>query len=218
MPAAFEYDAAENRLRLKAGVEPPWLRQFAQGGASDPDCTWLYCTHCVDQHKKNGFHIPYRDKASQQWCKRVHKPTAQDAQSSQAQPGTLTQPEEEPLLEEPPEVVADGAFVEEDDEAGEEEPDISLDPPVTRPTLEEYQAMWRNLYEQHSKAVPEAYSRDNLVPTPIPELFQDCPWVPFDELKSNEAMSRLAAARPISSLQEAGFYDGVPYYAHNKVP
>ena len=212
VPAAFEYDAAENRLRLKAGVEPPWLRQFGKGGATDPDASWLYCSTCVDQHKKNGFHIPYRDKASQQWCKRVQKPdvamTQDGAQSSQAQPSTLPQPEEEPLLDgEQPDEIVDGAFVQEDEEeAGEEERDIAFDPLVARPTFEEYRVKWKAAYEQHSREVSGEFSRENLVPKPVPALFQDCPWVPFNELKSNEAMSRLAAARPTADGIKSKLY------------
>ena len=43
---------------------------------------------------------------------------------------------------------------------------------------------------------------------------QDCPHVPFDELKSQAAQGRLALCRPISGLQESSIVDGVETYAH----
>ena len=213
-PYAFQHDAETNRLSLKPGIDPPWLRSFGKGGASDTDESWLYCSNCADQHKnKSGSHIPFRDKASQQWMKRVQKPevvtTQDETQASQVQQ-SLPQPEEEPEENDP----EDAAFVQEDEE--QEEANVVHDPPVRRPSLEEYKIKWAALQEQHSKSVPGDFDRNNLVPCPVPVLWQNHPSVPFDALQSNEAQSRLAAARPISSLQEAGFCDGVPYYAHNK--
>ncbi len=216
-PHAFEYDSETNRLSLRAGVEPPWLRTFGKGGAAHADESWLYCTNCADQHKrKPGSYIPFRDKASQQWMKRVHKPEEEPIHEESHSTQAVTQPQPEEEVE--PEARAEdaeAAFVQEDDQDLEEDRVIH-GPPIQRPSLEEYQLKWKTLLEQHSKPVPGDFGRDNLVPCPVHVLFQDCPHLPFDVLQSNEAQSRLAAARPISSLQEAGIVDGVPYYAHNK--
>ena len=56
---------------------------------------------------------------------------------------------------------------------------------------------------------------ENLVPELLPALFQDCPWVPFDALKSDEAQGRLSRCRPISGLQTARIEDGINHYSHN---
>ena len=89
-------------------------------------------------------------------------------------------------------------------------------PQEQRPTLEEYQAKWARLLAQHSKSAGGEFSAiDNLVPTPIHELWQDCPYVPFDQLKSEESQARLSVCKPISGLEEANSVGGVPRYAHN---
>ena len=217
-PYAFQYDPETNRLSLREGVDPPWLRTFGRGGAADTEESWLYCTNCADQHKhKAGSYIPFRDKASQQWMKRVYRPDEETTQeeSHTAQAATQPQPEEEVEPDEN-ENAEDAAFVQEDEEEGLEEEHVIHDSPIKRPTLEEYQAKWKTLLDHHSKPVPGEFGRDNLVPCPVHVLWQNCPHLPLDALQSNEAQSRLAAARPISSLQEAGFVEGVPYYAHNK--
>ena len=97
-----------------------------------------------------------------------------------------------------------------------EEDALPVLPQVSRPTLDEYRAKWARLLAQHAKPVAGGYSIGNLVPTPIHQLWQDCPYVPFDELKSEEAQSRLSVCKPISGLTEstrAG--GGVERYAHN---
>ena len=83
------------------------------------------------------------------------------------------------------------------------------------PCLEEYQARWERGLAQHSKAVPGEFGRDNLVPNPIHELWQDCPYVPFNMLKSDDSMARLSRCRPISGFTPAHVEDGVVRYAHN---
>jgi hypothetical protein len=88
-------------------------------------------------------------------------------------------------------------------------------PQVSRPSLEEYKEKWSRLLAQHSKPVEGEYSIGNLVPTPIHQLWQDCPYVPFDELKSEEAQSRLSVCQPISGLTETTRAGGVERYAHN---
>ena len=59
-----------------------------------------------------------------------------------------------------------------------------------------YQATWDCLKDYYSRTNPGGFSRHNLVPEPIPQLWQDCPYVPFSELKSDDAMSRLSRCRP----------------------
>ena len=87
--------------------------------------------------------------------------------------------------------------------------------PKERPSVQQYQEKWDGLLATHSQAVSGDFSRENLVPQPIPQLWQDCPYVPFEELKSEDAQSRLSVCRPHSSLEPASCFDGVPRYAHN---
>ena len=47
------------------------------------------------------------------------------------------------------------------------------DLPEMWPSLEEYTAKWDRLLVQHSKVVEGEFSRDNLVPEPIPNLWQE---------------------------------------------
>ena len=97
------------------------------------------------------------------------------------------------------------------------ENDIPADiPELVRqyPTLDEYQARWDRLKDHHARPVPGAYSCDNLVPQSVPELWQDCPFVPFNKLVSAESQARLSVCRPHSSLEEASSTSGVPRYSH----
>ena len=84
--------------------------------------------------------------------------------------------------------------------------------PEVRPTLEQYMEKWARLLAQHNKKVPGEFSNDNLVPKPIDALWQDCPYVPFAELKSEEAQARLSVCKPISGLQETTRVGGVERY------
>lgn len=93
---------------------------------------------------------------------------------------------------------------------GDMEVELPTIPKVVRPTLDRYKAKWAFLLEYHSRGNDEAYSLQNLVPTPQHVLWQDCPHVPFSDLKSQEAQARLSMARPIFGLHEAGDYGGVP--------
>ena len=45
-------------------------------------------------------------------------------------------------------------------------------------------------------------------------LWQDCPYVAFLDLKSEEAQARLSVCQPISGLQEVTRVGGVERYAH----
>ena len=103
--------------------------------------------------------------------KRVHKPeTRVEEEESATQAQTQPQPEEEPPEEPQGRDEGDAAFVQEDEvfeEALEEEEHMIRDPPIKRPTLEEYQVKWKTLLEKHSKAVPGDFGKDNLVPSPV---------------------------------------------------
>ena len=89
-----------------------------------------------------------------------------------------------------------------------------------REKTRKYSAGWKKKLRHHSRQVPGpardfAFGSDNLVPKPDPDMWQDAPHLPFDELKSTEAQNRLSACRPISGMREAGVVGGVPTYAHN---
>ena len=115
-----------------------------------------------------------------------------------------------------------------DDDAGElldgrdgqagEEPltvDVVDRPDTVYPTLEEYKVKWGRSLAQHSKPVSGVFSHSNLIPDAIPQLWQDCPHVPFDKLTSNDAVSRLSRCRPINGFTPAHVADGHVRYAHN---
>jgi len=87
-------------------------------------------------------------------------------------------------------------------------------PPERRPSLQQYEAKWAGLLAKHSKHVDGDFSLGNLVPKPIHELWQDCPYVPFDKLVSEEAQARLSVCKPISGFQEST-REGVERFAHN---
>ena len=65
-PEVFDYDPTTNRLSLKPGQPPPWLRQNV--GQGDPN-VWLYCEDCFTQHvgpgdrRRSAGGVPFRDKA-----------------------------------------------------------------------------------------------------------------------------------------------------------
>jgi len=154
-------------------------------------------------------------QASQNWVKRILKRASEYFGSSSSSSAQVTQdePEVDPEKEDPEE--APMAHQDEREDSGDDA-DVPLDGPTSRPNMQEYEAMWKTRFDKHARSVDGEFGTANLVPCPIPVLWQDCPHVPFEELKSAESQSRLAAARPISGLQEAGFTDGTPYYAHNR--
>ena len=202
-PAMFKHDEETNRLSLQEGRREPWLR-VEHHSQTSADSTWLYCRDCVDRYfdtgKRARGHLPYRDRASQSLMRR---PQERERVQTDTQEPSQEEPEHEP---ESPEQVPAPDVPEEEEEAL---------PAETFPCLEEYQAKWARGLTQHSKAVPGEFGRDNLVPNPIHELWQDCPYVPFDKLKSDDAMARLSRTRPISGFTPAHVEDGVVRYAHN---
>jgi hypothetical protein len=84
-----------------------------------------------------------------------------------------------------------------------------------RPSLSEYEERWTSLLARNSREVEGEFGPENLVPKPIHQLWQDCPYVPFDKLKSDEAQARLAVVKPKSGLEPASAHDAVPRYPHN---
>ena len=207
-PEMFAHDAETNRLSLRPGVPEPWLRP--RHARHEDENTWLYCLDCQERWfpgpgQKAHSHVPFRDKASQCLLKPV---TKKGRSKDNTKDKKEDEPEAEPAVDSMMEI---------------NEPDIPdvptvpelPDPPEERPTVEQYQERWDREMARHARAVPGDFCRDNLVPKPIPQLFQDCPHVPFDKLKSNEAQARLSVCRPHSGLEPASCADGVPRYAHN---
>ena len=67
-----------------------------------------------------------------------------------------------------------------DGEDGGALPDVLEETPLLPeerlPTLADYQERWDRLYQQHTRTVRGNFGPQNLVPEPVPHLFQDCPW------------------------------------------
>ena len=76
-----------------------------------------------------------------------------------------TRPDEEEDFDDADEENVDGEAFDEEDSPQE--------PPEKYPSLEQYQALWDSRLAQHSRANPGAFSRQNLVPEPISQLWQD---------------------------------------------
>jgi len=203
VPAVFAHDPETNRLSLIGDVHEPWLRKVHS--RNDAHRTWLYCHDCKNRWfgvGRSKEHITFRDKASQEFMKPVRrkgKPTGTTTPREEEKKSAV-EPEEEPIDEE---------FIDELDV-----PDIPDEEPPRRPTLEEYQPRWDEKKNWHARPVPGEFSRDNLVPFPVEALWQDCPYVPFDELKSVASQSQLSVCRPYCSFEPANCDDGVPRYAH----
>jgi hypothetical protein len=214
-PALFDHDPATNRLSLKPGMREPWIR-FRRGEAAPTE--WLYCIECQSRWfpaagQRAHSHVPFRDRASQPLMKKVeraYQPTGR-GEAMQEDDGEAKHEDGSECGDLVPEV----PLMEDEDEEPMEEPAPAPYFPTLRPSVEEYQAKWAHDEEQHARPVSEPFSRDNLAPCPVPLLWQDCPFVPFDELKSVEAQARLAIVRPVSGLEQASVVDGVPRYAHN---
>ena len=224
VPAVFAHNPETNRLSLQPNVREPWLANCRGEGAIN---TWLYCQDCKQRWFPEGrgqSYVPFRDRASQAYLKPVRRsgktmPRDVERQASAPEPeveyieddelGNLNEiqfaPDEPSLPDQAPELYDDFAHV--------EVPDLP-EAPEPRPALEEYQKAWDERLAWHARSVPGDFSRNNLCPRPVPELWQDVPHVPFDVLKSAEAQSRLSVCRPHSSLEPANCADGVPRYAH----
>jgi len=202
-PDIFEHDPETNRLRLKEGKNEPWIKPESNR-SKDTTNTWLYCydcksRYCPDSRSVPKTHLTYRDRASQLNLRPVTRNIKSETQS---QPES--QPEPEPTIDEP-------VLPEEEVNLPEE----LIPEPITTlyPTLDEYERKWTDELAKHTKENTGELERDNLVPKPIANLFQDCPNVAFDELKSSESQSRLSVCRPFSAFEHPNFQDGVPRYS-----
>ena len=155
------------------------------------NATWLYCSDCKDRYfdtgKRQHGHIPYRDRASQALM-RTHAPRERvlhDTNETQEEPER--EPEETHEVEPPEPEIGETQTAEvvelseqedddvEEDADKEEEGDQAPEPDEKWPTLEQYREKWDGRLAQHSRVVAGEFSRENLVPEPIPQLFQDCP-------------------------------------------
>jgi len=212
-PEMFVHDANTNRLSLKPDVLEPWIRPSHPKIPADDPNSWLYCAECRERwFRQKGerphSHVPFRDKASQNWL----KPTYRRGKEKEEVEAPEEEPEGEPS-QLPSPIESEGGEGEEEEEQ-EWVPELPQDVPQ-RPSLAEYEKKWETLKSWYSRCVPSEFNRDNLVPEPVPQLWQDCPYVPFDKLHSTEAQSRLSVCRPHSGLEPASIPGGVPRYAHN---
>ena len=62
-----------------------------------------------------------------------------------------------------------------EEDADKEEEDQAPEPDEKWPTLEQYRGKWEGRLAQHSRVVPGDFSRENLVPEPIPQLWRTAP-------------------------------------------
>ena len=213
-PAMFEHDPQTNCLSLK--MREPWLR-IENKRQVDLEATWLYCTDCHKRYfvnnQRRSAYIPFRDRASQ-WMMRA------PAERIPVE----RQPEEEPCEEEEDTQLPPMPPVDEDLDADDEDVELPIledtqeeepDEPGAWPTLAEYEAKWSAQFEQHSLVVPGDFGPNNLVPEPVPQLWQNVPHVPFDKLKSDDSQSRLSRCRPVSGMIPSNIQDGVVQYAHH---
>ena len=63
---------------------------------------------------------------------------------------------------------------EEEDAPGDDAVAAPVLPTENRPTLQEYQSKWRTKLAQHAREVDGPFSKDNLCPKPVHQLWQDC--------------------------------------------
>ena len=133
VPCVFQHDCATNRLYLRQGVDPPWVVKTVDG-------KWEYCKDCCSRYlgsqSVRKSHVPYRDKASQNFMKPVYrKPRGSPSSRTESSQRSAPEPEAEDLLVEntaaPPQ---DGMGV--DDDIPAEIPELRRE----YPTLEKYQA------------------------------------------------------------------------------
>ena len=240
-PAWFVHSKRTNRLSLRQGVQPPWIRPNAPTGEQ---AVWQYCQGCSDSYfhagQRTKAHIPYRDKASQHWIRPIRR------FRKQAQPRPAAEAAPAAPIPEPPapdndadmvqgepvvgEVESEGEAMEglpSDAEGGDACEDDDLEdfgafaargfvpksfnlPPDEPPrSLADYKKDWDEKFASHSRDVPGEFGRSNLIPKAVPELWQDCPHVDFDALKTDAAISRLSVCRPYSAIEQASCATGI---------
>ena len=178
----FFHDDKTNRLSIQEGRDPPWVREFSGDVKTDRTKTWLYCPECKDRYcvekgQRNRAHIPYRDKASQ-YNLRPHRRFDETSYAGDSTGQTQPEPEEEP------EEVQDVPMEEEGSEADEPDGNLPLQSdqdsvpdlpaPMAMPTLETYKTRWAEKLAHHAQECLKIFSLRNLVPKPVPQLWQDC--------------------------------------------
>jgi hypothetical protein len=86
---------------------------------------------------------------------------------------------------------------------------FNLPPDEPPRSLADYKKDWDEKFASHSREVPGEFGRNNLIPKAVPELWQDCPHVDFDALKTDAAISRLSVCRPYSAIEQASCATGI---------
>ena len=152
-PAWFVHDPDTNRLSLRPGVYPPWLRSNAPPGDHS---VWLYCEddpdplpdpdphiqilqtcsppRCIFEDCRSRYfragqqrkaHIPFRDKASQQWIRPIRRLRKQATPTRPAPKAAATAPPARRPVADHTDEIAEGepcvGEVESNDEAMEED-------------------------------------------------------------------------------------------------
>ena len=173
-PEMFSYDARTNRLVLKPDREPPWKKSVDR--TKDKTKTWLYCIDCKirympDTGQKQKTHLPFRDRASQMYQKPNLKATPVETADDA---GTQPEPEPETVCEKSIDLPLQEEEVEEEGLI----PDLPTQDLF--PTLEQYEQKWERQLANHARTIDAEFSNECLVPKPIPNLWQDCPYVSFD--------------------------------------
>ena len=174
----FDYDPASNRLSLKPGKHPPWIRKNSAREGKRQE-TWTYCQdcktqYCKDSSQRSRAHLPFRDRASQMYLRPHEKMQVKEPRRTGEQ--NAQQPEPEPT---PTEAGDDDTQPREDDvvlpvEDENAEVPVPMPPPAKQyPTLEEYQEKWDRELAFHSRTLQAPFSLDCLVPHPIPNLWQE---------------------------------------------
>lgn len=220
IPATFDYDPETNAVRLRDGVAEPWKKAPPVEACK----AWFYCIDCQErwlpsQGQRLHSHVPFRDRASQNYMKPILR-KCQAQQFGAAATSTL-EPEAEDDLEEVPHdfeglEIPGEALEPGDGDAFDQHQDTIPDalPEEPLPSLDQYCAGWREREATYARENEGDFERHNLIPKPIPQLWQDCPHVPFAKLVSTEAQARLSVCRPHCSLEEASCANGVPRYSH----
>lgn len=179
----FVHDETTNSLKLREGRAPPWIREFHGQVKTDRRKSWLYCVECKDRYcadggRRNHAFIPYRDKASQYYL-RPHRRFEDAVSAEESQQGTQPEPESEPVQEDDKGMEDE---MESDAEASgpnlplqsEEDSVPELPAPIEMPSLETYRARWAEKKAHHARGNSQDFSNENLVPKPVPQLWNDC--------------------------------------------
>jgi hypothetical protein len=236
----FIHDVGTNRLSLQEGRDPPWTRALRTAGRQqDKKCTWLYGTDCKFGLAKN-TPLPFRDQASQSQLRGVDRSGMLDARPDpsnceavavrfQDQLEDLGEAHVGRMRADIIEAAAsdmaraelghnEGSSEEDGSAPADSVGDAAMPPPRAAPfpTQRQYAAKWRRLRQHHERKVEGAFGLTNLVPCPMPELWQDAPHVPFDKLISDESQARLSVCRPHHNIVPAQVVGGSCRYAHNQ--